>query len=90
MGSTTVGTYVAESLPNIKGSATLDNIYGLVYQNSRLEGVFELGIGYGGISNGTVGEGYALNFDASRSSSTYQDSAKVRPDSLTCCYIIKY
>ena len=90
MGSTTVGTYVAESLPNIEGSASLDRLYGLVYQNSKLEGAFELGIGYGGISNGIEGAGYALNFNASNSSSTYQNGAKVRPDSLTCCYIIKY
>ena len=93
MGSTTVGTYVAESLPNITGS--LDGTYGgyidvtnSVVSNGALKAKKKA-------DNTTIPGGsgqsrYILSINANDSSSTYQDGAKVRPDSLTCCYIIKY
>ena len=87
MGSTTVGTYVAESLPNITGSWHSE-IY--AYESSGA-----ITRDYGGTNKKAVQSVQSSNpdgftFDASLSSSTYQDGAKVRPDSLTCCYIIKY
>lgn len=91
MGSTTVGTYIAESLPNITGK-----VYGvseeLIMNGSKAEGAFEV---FSSDEAATFLENNpglcgGFNLDASRSSSAYQDGAKVRPDSLTCCYIIKY
>ena len=83
MGSNTAGNYIDESLPNIMGSIYIDAaVTGPI-------GAFQVGNNpYGGETSG----GYSNNliFDASLSSSVYQNGAKVRPDSLTCCYIIKY
>ena len=89
MGSNTAGNYIDESLPNIKGSIgrtgddSLNQTNGAFEQTSTASAV---------LNAATPGSFYAYvtNFNASRSSSAYQNGAKVRPDSLTCCYIIKY
>ena len=77
----TVGTYGSESLPNIKG------ITG--YYASYPSGVFYTGAAQtaGGVT-GTFGTG--VGFDASRSSSTYKNNAKVNPDNAEILYVIKF
>lgn len=82
----------AESLPNIKGEFRGRNAWngnepviqtGALYSKGDLDRV-----------NGSQQSGYntySLNFDASRSSSTYQDSAKVNPDHVVYrAYVVLY
>lgn len=79
----------AESLPNVKGGVgTIGN-----YDNTAVvTGAFEMvekhvhGVGAGG---GVLF--YNATFDASRSSSTYQDGAKVQPDHVVYrAYVVLY
>jgi hypothetical protein len=75
-----VGTELAESLPNIKGSARFNKVYtydtgfsGSIYADSEKNGY----------TQGTekTSPGYThLKLDASLSSPTYQDGAPVQPD----------
>lgn len=83
--------FSAESLPNITGISngyctsgtehgtdTSGCIYNIVYDT-----------GQGAASNGSWQSKFGI--DASRSSSTYQDGAKVNPDHVTCrAYVILY
>ena len=82
----------AESLPNIRGEFRGTNAWngdgpviqtGALYSKGNLSRV-----------NGSQQSGYntySLNFDASRSSSTYQDSAKVNPDHVVYrAYVVLY
>lgn len=71
-----VGTELAESLPNITGRVT--ETY--VWVGGKAEGAFELedGLAIGGTGNDKTSKNIKIN--ASRSSSTYQDGAKVQPD----------
>ena len=83
----TAGTYNSESLPNIKGNTTLRS------NDRSATGAFYVdaatGRDYAGTgSNAEKLFGYA--FDASRSSSTYQDGAKVQPDNIEVSYCIKF
>ena len=69
-----VGEFISESLPNITGHIGGLNI-------AKIDGAFY----NDGTANGATGNIISLNiakFDASRSSSTYQDGAKVKPDSV--------
>ena len=92
----TPGTYESESLPNITGSLYNNQNR---YQDIGLDG----GVGSGAITivtdnnnrqaNGNIA-GYdnknlGWNFDASRSSSVYQNNAKVNPDNAEIMYCIK-
>lgn len=85
----TSGTYGNESLPNITGMiGNIDTAYG--------------GTQTGCITNEGVSSGYGItgttdrelsvrsSIDASRSSSTYQNNAKVNPDNAEILYCIKY
>ena len=77
-----VGNYVSESLPNIKGEAyNTNDSAGSLYINSW-SGVFNKGthssVTYPGIGSTTTDPKSALSFDASRSSSVYQDNAPVQ------------
>lgn len=69
-----VGKYVPESLPNITGRA------GTMYQayNTLPTGAFATGTSGWDNKGGTGNTGYSFTFDASRSSSTYQDDAPVQ------------
>lgn len=82
----------AETLPNIRGEFRGTNAWngdgpviqtGALYSKGNLSRV-----------NGSQQSGYntySLNFDASRSSSTYQDGAKVNPDHVTYrAYVVLY
>ena len=81
-----------ESLPNIKGD-TNGGSYGSMRSGNpyspSASGCF---IGY--LSRGLNGEntnyGMHVSFDASRSSSTYQDNASVRPLSESTLLCIRY
>lgn len=72
----------AESLPNIKG--TLEKPTGGVITNTDVSGsgaFFTTRTSDFGISDSArYGESLKVSFDASRSSSTYQDGASVQPD----------
>lgn len=76
--ATSAGEFIKESLPNIEGSW----LYGGVDGGGNSSGAFETitennyGAGHG------AGTTYGFNFNASRSSSVYQDGAKVKPDSV--------
>ena len=79
-----VGTYVPESLPNIKGAADVAQGAGYDY---RAEGAFAKVGGSGG--NWDTGANCRLDFNASRSSSAYQDNAPVQQRS-TQMYLYFY
>lgn len=66
-----VGDYIPESLPNISG-----NVSSLVDRHSGAFLATE--VSSAGIAGGSVGKIYDNNFNASRSSSTYQDGAPVQ------------
>lgn len=66
----------AESLPNIEGSFTTDIYYGYL-KSSGCFTTTEKTTSSGTTSRNEAGK---LGFDASRSSSTYQDGASVQPD----------
>lgn len=79
-GGTGAGTYLSESLPNIKGTiVTIDDASGAFYYVSN-RGQFG---GSGGITKN-------ISFSASRSSSTYKDGAVVRPNVVKTIICIKY
>jgi hypothetical protein len=76
-----VGTELAESLPNITGDVLPYSGAGLCRDNGTYEGVFKQGSITAGATLQNVGGGSSsIGFDASRSSSTYQDNAPVQPD----------
>ena len=81
-----VGGYVAESLPNIKGKMDARSNSGLA------SGAFIRGTSISGSYAGTGGTEetvYAIDFNASRSSSTYQDNAPVQ-ERATQAYLYFY
>ena len=47
------------------------------------------GVNAGNFMGGSYAQA-SLNFDASRSSSVYQNKARVQPDNMEVSYIIKY
>ena len=76
-----LGSIKAESLPNITGHAGGLNI-------ARVDGAFS----YDGTANGATGNVISLNvlkFDASLSSSTYQDNAPVQQEAAQYPYFIQ-
>lgn len=66
----------AESLPNIEGSFATDIYYGYL----KSSGCFTTTEGTAPSGTTSRNEAGKLGFDASRSSSTYQDGASVQPD----------
>lgn len=81
-------------LPNITGS----------FGNSTYSAIWNAGSGsyYNGAFKGSSGRGSSINagvggagskeitFNASRSSSVYQDNAPVRPLSITTAFLVRY
>lgn len=95
MGSNSSGTYIDESLPNITGTVEQGLGYSVAWNAALNDNGGAL---YGihattkcadaaGVS-GAYSKGFGI--DASRSSNVYKDNAKVRPDSLSAMYCIKY
>ena len=82
----TVGTYGSESLPNITG--LLNNI---LHNAGSAGGAFTQDTSIVGMATpGQARTSSNFSFDASRSSSTYQNNAKVNPDNAEILYVIKY
>ena len=82
--------YGAESLPNIKGnSGSGSNVYNSS-DRTPPSGAFAKGSSYGNVRGGTEVSLYNTSFNASRSSSTYKDNAKVNPDHIYVNFVIKY
>lgn len=78
--ATSSGEFISESLPNITGAFTNN---GNARDGSSVSGAFSIKTQTGLSSNGnTSTTGGEYDFDASRVSSTYQDGAKVKPDSV--------
>ena len=92
----TPSMFGAESLPNIKGGMENEGaIRAHVPQNiNQFSGAFYRKTTQNNsisANSGSVDECYALGFDASRSSSTYQDGAKVQPDHVVYrAYVVLY
>lgn len=78
-----VGTTLSESLPNITGNTgnpkTLTNTQEIGTPQGALYVYSQTSNDYGHTTQGSSGR-WALGFDASRSSSIYQDNAPVQPD----------
>lgn len=81
----------AESLPNIKGiSGSGSNVHN---SNDRTppSGAFAKGSSNGPVGGGNDVKLYNTSFNASRSSSTYKDNAKVNPDHVVYrAYVVLY
>lgn len=77
-----IGTIKDESLPNITG-----NVSSLVDRHSGAFLATE--VSSAGIAGGSVGKIYDNNFNASRSSSTYQDNAPVQQEAVQYPYYIQ-
>ncbi|MBQ2174832.1 MAG: hypothetical protein II453_07185 [Alphaproteobacteria bacterium] len=73
-----VGNYVAESLPNITGEFGMNSTTGGVSTNAYTDGAFKLGTSVSQNYNTGGNNGNRIAFDASRVSSTYQNSAPVQ------------
>lgn len=99
-GSATAGTEKSAGLPNIKGSfgfnVTVSNGGSIVAEVGATQQAFSpqtassqtVGCNFSNITSKQINRG--VDFDASRSSSVYGNSATVQPPALTMQYIIKY
>lgn len=82
-----VGTYKSESLPNIKNTTPIriasndQNVGEALYVDGKHQDTSYAGLGQNNVY---------LYFDASRSSSTYQNSAPVQQNALLIQCCIKY
>lgn len=84
-----MGSTKTESLPNITGSFTPRETAGYASGGERT-GAFYIAEQF--VSNyvsGASGSGYKMKFDASRSSSTYQDNAPVQQEAIQYPYFIQ-
>lgn len=82
----TSGTYGNESLPNITG--LLNNI---LHNAGSAGGAFTQDTTIVGMTTaGQARSSSNFSFNASRSSSTYQNNAKVNPDNAEIMYVIKF
>lgn len=85
-----VGTYKTESLPNITGDG-LKNTSVQGFNISEISGAFTVTKTYTtGNPAGGTGTSGKVGFDASHSSSTYQNSAPVQQNALLIQCCIKY
>lgn len=83
-----VGKYVPESLPNITGAMTPNGAYtGL--RGTNASGAFGILNGVNGLAGESLNNTKGFDFDASRSSSTYQDNAPVQ-ERATQMYLYFY
>ena len=86
----TSGTYGNESLPNISGGIhVIDRSIGSPFPTGAIYSNIETTNWASWATESTKVAGNFI-FDASRSSSTYQDNAKVNPDNAEILYCIKY
>ena len=86
----TVGNYVPESLPNIKGGITSDQSNRAYRGNTGTGALYtEEGSAFTGTANADF-RSCGIFLDASLSSSTYQDNAPVQQDAVCVNCVIKY
>lgn len=84
-GGTTSGAYLDGTLPNITGVTGPNGSY-----DNHYEGCFYDAGGRYSSTNGSNRYPHGVGFDASLSSSKYQDGALVRPESVQVMILIKY
>lgn len=82
-----VGTYKTESLPNIKGDTTHQANYN---KSPTVPFVNSANIRANTLGAQSYTNAYSLEFNASLSSSTYQDDAPVQQNALLIQCCIKY
>lgn len=75
-----IGKTYKESLPNIKGNSGSGSNVHKSGDRTPPSGAFAKGSSYGPVGGGAEVTLYNTSFNASRSSPTYQDGAKVQPD----------
>lgn len=75
-----IGKTYKESLPNIKGNSGSGSNVHKSGDRTPPSGAFAKGSSNGPVGGGSDVKLYNTSFNASRSSSTYQDGAKVQPD----------
>lgn len=84
-GGATSGAYLDGTVPNIRGVTGPNGSY-----NNHYEGCFYNADGSYNSPSGSNRYPNGVGFDASRSSSKYQDNALVRPESVQVMILIKY
>ena len=81
----------AESLPNIKGNSGSGSNVHNSGDRTPPSGAFAKGSSNGPVGGGSEVKLYNTSFNASRSSSTYKDNAKVNPDHVVYrAYVVLY
>lgn len=81
---------MSESLPNITGETSFTGSNGFIKTGGKAEGVFARGTSYNTGASGAGGVANAIKFDASKDNTVFQVGAKVRPDSMSSAYLIKF
>ena len=81
-----IGKSYKESLPNIKGNSGSGSNVHNSKDRTPPSGAFARGSSYGPVGGGSDVKLYNTSFNASRSSPTYQDGAKVQPDHIRYPY----
>ena len=84
-----MGSIKAESLPNITGSFTPRETAGYASGGERTGAFYVEDKFVGNYVSGASGSGYKMKFDASRSSSAYQDNAPVQQEAIQYPYFIQ-
>ena len=85
-----IGGIKSESLPNITGEAGYASNYGFLTEDAtRISGAFKKGQATTASPSGDFKSSFALAFDASDSSSTYQDNAPVQQEAVQYPYYIQ-
>lgn len=85
-----VGAYLSESLPNITG---FEDMWGVGTGTDNPSGSYKkraTGTNADITRGGGQLQTYLHEFDASRSSSTYQNNAPVQQAAVVVCFCIKY
>lgn len=75
-----IGKTYKESLPNITGQVSHGKDTGILGQATIVSGALTKGNVRNNVQSNTTGNSYDIKLDASLSSSTYKDGAKVQPD----------
>jgi hypothetical protein len=82
---------LAAGLPNITGSVSVSNQFGVIRENAVLTGAFyRASTSYSARILGEGGGSNVLNFDASRSNGLYGAANTVQPPALCLIPQIKY
>lgn len=88
MSASELGKAYNESLPNITGSLLITSAQGFRNENGVFSGAFEAGDATSHSPAGEGVSGYQAIFDASNSSSVYQDNAKVQGNNIRARFFV--